>query len=291
MLVGLPDAGQLNALATLNIRGERSVTCKGEFDRHPDDGPLPPGAPRCARSSAPARRPGTRRGARRHLRPRARPRGDAHVRRRLLVQGPLRHHGHAVDRRRRRPLRHRLPGRDHVLVEQPAPRARSSTPRRSTPSTTAGSATPAAGTPRRRCCCPRSGTSAVPGRQPGQRLRHHPVGVPGIQLGVRGVGERQPGHGEPRRGDAGVVPGTGQPQRGRARPPAQGDARVRRWCHRGGHPRRPHRDPRPHPGRRRRRPRRPERPGRGLLRPPRPVHDGAAVLCPARVRGARARVR
>ena len=45
MLVGMPDAGQVNALATLNIRGERSVTCKGEFDRHPSLGPLPPGAP------------------------------------------------------------------------------------------------------------------------------------------------------------------------------------------------------------------------------------------------------
>jgi len=45
MIVGLPNAGQVNALATLNIRGERSVTCKGEFDRHPSLGPLPPGAP------------------------------------------------------------------------------------------------------------------------------------------------------------------------------------------------------------------------------------------------------
>jgi amidase len=45
MIVGIPDAGQVNALATLNIRGERSVTCRGDFDRHPDDGPLPPGAP------------------------------------------------------------------------------------------------------------------------------------------------------------------------------------------------------------------------------------------------------
>jgi amidase len=45
MIVGKPNAGQLNALATLNIRGERSVTCKGEFDRHPSQGPLPPGAP------------------------------------------------------------------------------------------------------------------------------------------------------------------------------------------------------------------------------------------------------
>jgi len=44
MIVGA-DAGQLNALSTLNIRGERSVTCKGEFDRHPSEGPLPPRAP------------------------------------------------------------------------------------------------------------------------------------------------------------------------------------------------------------------------------------------------------
>jgi len=35
MIAGKPNAGQLNALATLNIRGERSVTCRGDFDRHP----------------------------------------------------------------------------------------------------------------------------------------------------------------------------------------------------------------------------------------------------------------
>lgn len=45
MITGIPNAGQVNALATLNIRGERSVTCKGDFDRHPSEGPLPPGAP------------------------------------------------------------------------------------------------------------------------------------------------------------------------------------------------------------------------------------------------------
>ncbi len=45
MIVGTADGGQLNALSTLNIRGERSVTCKGDFDRHPSAGPLPPGAP------------------------------------------------------------------------------------------------------------------------------------------------------------------------------------------------------------------------------------------------------
>src|SRR5262245_13134420 len=41
--VGIPGAGQLNALETLNIRGERSVTCKAEFDRRPSAGPLPAG--------------------------------------------------------------------------------------------------------------------------------------------------------------------------------------------------------------------------------------------------------
>src|SRR5580693_5802991 len=45
MIAGIPAAGQLNALATLNIRGERSVTCRGDYDRHPSLGTLPPGAP------------------------------------------------------------------------------------------------------------------------------------------------------------------------------------------------------------------------------------------------------
>ncbi|MEX2375030.1 MAG: amidase family protein [Dehalococcoidia bacterium] len=45
MIAGIPDARQVNALATLNIRGERSVTCRGDFDRAPKDGPLPSEAP------------------------------------------------------------------------------------------------------------------------------------------------------------------------------------------------------------------------------------------------------
>lgn len=45
MIAGIPKAGQVNALSTLNIRGERSVTCWGEYDRHPAEGPLPAGAP------------------------------------------------------------------------------------------------------------------------------------------------------------------------------------------------------------------------------------------------------
>jgi Asp-tRNA(Asn)/Glu-tRNA(Gln) amidotransferase A subunit family amidase len=45
MIAGIANAGQVNALATINIRGERSVTCKGDFDLHPSKGPLPKGAP------------------------------------------------------------------------------------------------------------------------------------------------------------------------------------------------------------------------------------------------------
>jgi amidase len=45
MIAGIENGTQLNALSTFNIRGERSVTCRGAFDRHPNDGPLPPDAP------------------------------------------------------------------------------------------------------------------------------------------------------------------------------------------------------------------------------------------------------
>ncbi|MCZ6759772.1 MAG: amidase family protein [Gemmatimonadetes bacterium] len=44
MTLGIPNAGQMNALGTLNLRGERSVTCKGDADLHPSDGPLPSGS-------------------------------------------------------------------------------------------------------------------------------------------------------------------------------------------------------------------------------------------------------
>ena len=45
MVVGIANAKQVNALETLNIRGERSVTCKGKFDAPPSTGPLPKDAP------------------------------------------------------------------------------------------------------------------------------------------------------------------------------------------------------------------------------------------------------
>ena len=45
MIAGLPNSGKVNSLSTINIRGERSVTCWGEYDKHPSQGPLPEGAP------------------------------------------------------------------------------------------------------------------------------------------------------------------------------------------------------------------------------------------------------
>jgi Asp-tRNA(Asn)/Glu-tRNA(Gln) amidotransferase A subunit family amidase len=45
MTVGTPNSGQINALGTINLRGERSVTCKGDRDRHPSSGSLPAGSP------------------------------------------------------------------------------------------------------------------------------------------------------------------------------------------------------------------------------------------------------
>lgn len=44
MVAGIPNAGKVDALEVLNIRGERSVTCKGSFDAPPGQ-PLPAGAP------------------------------------------------------------------------------------------------------------------------------------------------------------------------------------------------------------------------------------------------------
>ena len=45
MTIGTPNSGQINALATLNIRGERTITCKGDRDKPLSAGPLPAGTP------------------------------------------------------------------------------------------------------------------------------------------------------------------------------------------------------------------------------------------------------
>jgi Asp-tRNA(Asn)/Glu-tRNA(Gln) amidotransferase A subunit family amidase len=45
MVTGVPNTGRVNALSTFNIRGERSVTCKGACDLAPSSGPLPASCP------------------------------------------------------------------------------------------------------------------------------------------------------------------------------------------------------------------------------------------------------
>ena len=106
MRVGVPNAGQLNALSTLNIRGERSVTCKGDFDRAPSAGALPPGAPKACeefrklpdaleRAAELDKQYGSE----------ARSREPADVLRGVLVEELVRRQGHARDRRQRRELR------------------------------------------------------------------------------------------------------------------------------------------------------------------------------------------
>ena len=45
MVVGLPGARQVNALETINLRGERSVSCKAACDAHPSTGKLPASCP------------------------------------------------------------------------------------------------------------------------------------------------------------------------------------------------------------------------------------------------------
>ena len=91
MIVGIPNGGQVNALATLNLRGERSVTCRGDFDRHVSEGPLPRGTssvrgvPQNARCTGAGGRAGC------YLRLRTRSGENADVWCSLLVQGSFRH--------------------------------------------------------------------------------------------------------------------------------------------------------------------------------------------------------
>ena len=111
MTVGIPNSGQVNALGTLNLRGERSVTCKGDRDKAPSAGPaarrIAAGVRRIPQAAGCA---GARRGTRRAIRPQSRSARDADVLHSVFVQGSVRHQRHAQRRRRRRPLRHRFPG-------------------------------------------------------------------------------------------------------------------------------------------------------------------------------------
>ncbi len=116
MTVGIPNAGQVNAHRHDQHPRRAVGDLQGRLGHAAVDRPLPAGARRSARSSRKhAGRARAGRRARRPVRPEPGPGGAADVLRPVLVQGSVRHEGHAVDRRRRRALRHRLPGaRSHA---------------------------------------------------------------------------------------------------------------------------------------------------------------------------------
>ena len=228
-----------------------------------------------------ARRSRTRRRARCRLRAQPRSRQDADVRRRLLVQGPVRHEGHAHDRRGRCGLRHRFSGarpcagravaqqgRDHLreggVHRIQRPRRRSGRPAQARKGVAVGPGLPA----------------QQLGRQPREPIRHDARRLIGVELGLGRLGQRQSGDGEPRRGDPRLDPRARQSQCGRVDPAAQGDAELQWRRDRRRHLLRPHRHPRPHDRRRRQSARRIEGPREGLLRSARPLYDGPALLGP-----------
>ena len=242
MIVGIPNAGQLNAIGTLNIRGERSVTCWGEFDKHPSLGPLPPGAPPVCEFF--------------RQQPDALERaaeldkafGKNPDLEKMPMYGVVFSFKDPFDTKDMRSTgggdaRYDIdfPARDHVLVEQlrnkgaiifakavnteyngragdPGGRNK---PDKVLPSTLGYQRSTWAGNPSNPYDTTRS---ASLGSSSGS----------GVSVSANSR------DGEPRRGDAGVVPRPVQPQRDRAHPAAQGDARLRRRRDRRRHLLRPH---------------------------------------------------
>ena len=280
MIAGKPNAGQLNALATLNIRGERSVTCRGDFDRHPSEGPLPPGAPPVCEvfrqlpdALERAAELDTMYGRNPDLE-------------KMPMYGVVFSFKDPFDTKDMRTTAGGdaaydidFPARDHVLVEQLRNK---------------GAIIFA-----KAACTEYNGRAGDPGgrHKPEKVLpsvlgyqRSSWAGNPanpydttraaslGVELGFGRVGQCQSRHVQPRRGDPRLDPRPRQPQCGGADPAAQGDAELQWRRDRRRHLLRPQRHPRPHDRRRRPSARRAEGPGARLLRPARPLHDRAALV-------------
>ena len=280
MIAGIPRAGQVNALATLNIRGERSVTCRGAFDRHPSEGPLPRGAPPVCETFR--QQPDALE--------RAAELDAAYGRAPDLQAMPM----HGVVFAFKDPFDTKdmrstgggdaaydidFPARDHILVEQlrakgaiifakavcteyngragdPGGRHK---PEKVLPSTLGYQRSTWGGNP----------------SNPYDTTR---VRLAGVELGLGAVGQHQHGDVRAGRGNPRLLPRTVQSQRGRADPDAQGDARLRRRGDRCRHLLRPQRHPRAHHRRRGKGARRAEGPRERLLRSARSLHHGAAVV-------------
>ena len=248
MRVGIPNAGQVNALETLNIRGERSVTCKAQFDAHPSTGALPASLPEGVRGVPQAARRARARGrARQAVRPQSGSREAADVLRRLRVEELVRREGHARHRRQRRELRDgRAARRIRRTSRTCAPKARSV-------SRVANAAKAAARRRRRREAEVDPARRAISpyarlGRPALQPVRHR-ARAARLELRIGRVDRRQPRGVLDLRADRRLVQRPGLAQRHRQPADHQGHPDGRRL--RLPEDRRPRRHPLPHRRRRR----------------------------------------
>ena len=158
MIVGIPNAGQVDALATLSIRGERSVTRRGDFDLHRSKGP-------CRRRPADLRTlphfagcTGAGGGSRRAIWPQSGFRKDAAIRCCLSLRTHSTRATCALLAAAML-LRYRLPARDDLLMKQLRMKGASPLPKLSALKTTGGQVTQAVTTSPIKSCPPRSATT------------------------------------------------------------------------------------------------------------------------------------
>ena len=280
MIVGIANAGQVNALATLNIRGERSVTCRGEFDRHPSLGPLPPGAPPVCeffRHFPDA----LERAAELDAQFGSNPDLEA-----LPMYGVVFSFKDSFDTKDMRSTGGGdaaydidFPARDHLLVEQLRNKGAIIFAKAVNTEYNGRAGDPGGRHKPDQGAAVHARVSAQHlGRKSIQSLRYPARGFARLELGIGALGQHQPGDGEPRRGDPRLLSRALQPQCGCVDPAAQGDAGLRRRRHRSRHLLRPQWHPRAHDRRLRQDSRCTQGSGGRLLRPARSLHHGAAFI-------------
>ena len=278
MTIGTPNSGKVNALGTINLRGERSVTCKGDRDKASVRGRASCRArPPCAKSSgsSPTRSsaPPNWIGSTAAIPTWQRCRCTAFP---FSFKDPF----DTKDMRTTAAADARydidFPARDHTLVAQLRQKGAIiyakavNTEYNGIPGDPGGKNEP------NQILLSDQGyqrSSWGGNRQP---LRRHARRLARLQLRLRRVGQHEPGHLQHLRRDQHVVPRTGQPQLGRADPAAQGDGLFPRRRHRRRHPQRPRRHSLPQRHRFREGARRAEGSGQRLLRSARRLHDRVA---------------
>ncbi len=283
MTVGTPDSRQINALGTLNLRGERSVTCKGDRDRHPSSGPLRAGSPPvCAefRKQPDALERAAELDAQYGRAP------DLAALPMYCIPFSFKDPFDTMDMRTTAAADARydmdFPARDHTLVAQLRQKGAIvyakavNTEYNGIPADPGGRHEPEKilvsdlGVPAQQLV-----------RKPAQRVRFDSGGIAGIELGVWRFGERQSRHVQHLRGDEHVVPRPGEPQLRGADSAAQGHGVVSGRGHWRRHPQRPLGHPLPQCHRFREGARCPEGSGERLLRSARRVHNRPARERPA----------